>query len=216
MVKTMIKLVAFDLDGTIADTVPMCIEAFEKAVSPYVGHTLSKDEIIQTFGLNETGMIKAVVKEQWENALQDFYIKYEELHFQCNTPIEGIVPLIDILKTKGTIVAMITGKGQKSCQITLERLKMSHMFSDIMTGSEYRNCKKDSLLALMNKYKLSAEECIYIGDAISDVIASNEAGAKCLSAAWCESSDKARLYEINSENVYESVLELTKVLDSSS
>ena len=208
----MIKLVAFDLDGTIADTIPMCIEVFEKAISPYVGHTLSKDEIIQTFGLNETGMIKAVVKEQWEKALQDFYIKYEELHFQCDTPFEGIVPLINILKSKGIIVALITGKGQKSCEITLERLKMSHMFSDIMTGSEYKNCKKDSLLALMNKYNLSAEECIYIGDAITDVIASNEVGTKCLSATWCESSDKARLYEINSENVYESVLELTKVL----
>lgn len=192
----------------------MCIEVFEKAVSPYVGHALSKDEIFQIFGLNEAGMIKAVVKGQWEKALQDFYTMYEELHFQCDTPFEGIVPLIDILKSKGIVVALITGKGQKSCEITLERLKMSHMFSDIFTGSEYKNCKKDSMLALMNKYNLSADEFLYIGDAISDVIASNEAGTKCLSAAWCKSSDKARLYEINSENVYESVLELTKALDS--
>ena len=49
----MIKLIAFDLDGTIGDTVPMCIRAFEKAVSPYAGHTLSEREITQTFGLNE-------------------------------------------------------------------------------------------------------------------------------------------------------------------
>ena len=48
----MIKLIAFDLDGTIGDTVPMCIRAFEKAVSPYAGHTLSEREITQTFGLN--------------------------------------------------------------------------------------------------------------------------------------------------------------------
>ena len=54
----MIKLIAFDLDGTIGDTVPMCIRAFEKAVSPYAGHILSEREISQTFGLNEGGMIK--------------------------------------------------------------------------------------------------------------------------------------------------------------
>ena len=53
----MIKLIAFDLDGTIGDTVPMCIRAFEKAVSPYAGHMLSEREISQTFGLNEVGMI---------------------------------------------------------------------------------------------------------------------------------------------------------------
>lgn len=210
----MIKLVAFDLDGTIADTIPTCIEAFEKAVSPYVGHTLSKDEIIQTFGLNEIGMVKAVVNGQWEKALKDFYIKYEELHYQCDAPFEGITNLIEILKNKGIIVALITGKGQKSCEITLERLKMNHMFSDIMTGSEYKNCKKESMLELMNKYNLSAEEFIYIGDAISDVIISNELGIKCLSAAWCDSADKSKLYEINSKNVHESVLELTKIVDS--
>lgn len=33
----MIKLIAFDLDGTIGETVPMCIRAFEKAVSPLRG-----------------------------------------------------------------------------------------------------------------------------------------------------------------------------------
>ena len=36
----MIKLVAFDLDGTIADTIPMCIEAFKQAVSPYASKIL--------------------------------------------------------------------------------------------------------------------------------------------------------------------------------
>lgn len=30
----MIKLIAFDLDGTIGDTVPMCIRAFEKQFLP--------------------------------------------------------------------------------------------------------------------------------------------------------------------------------------
>lgn len=31
----MIKLVAFDLDGTIGDTIPMCLKALKKAVTPY-------------------------------------------------------------------------------------------------------------------------------------------------------------------------------------
>ena len=35
----MIKLVAFDLDGTIGDTIPMCLKALKKAVTPYVTAT---------------------------------------------------------------------------------------------------------------------------------------------------------------------------------
>ena len=89
-----VKLAAFDLDGTLADTIPMSIESFGLAVSPYAGHTLSREEIIQTFGLNEVGMIKAVVKDRWEEALRDYYRIYEELHDRCEAPFDGIVPLI--------------------------------------------------------------------------------------------------------------------------
>ena len=84
----MIKLIAFDLDGTIGETVPMCIRAFEKAVSPYAGRTLSEREITQTFGLNEVGMIKMVAGEKWQEALHDFYPVYEKMHEECPEPYE--------------------------------------------------------------------------------------------------------------------------------
>ncbi len=86
----MMKIVAFDLDGTVADTIPMCMEAFCERVSPYTGHTLAEKEVIQTFGLNEVGMVKAVIKNGWESALHDFYEKYEDLHDEVDTPFPGI------------------------------------------------------------------------------------------------------------------------------
>ena len=76
----MIKLVAFDLDGTIADTIPMCIEAFKQAVTPYASKILSEDDIVKTFGLNEEGMIKQVVAEDWEKDLIDFYTIQRNAH----------------------------------------------------------------------------------------------------------------------------------------
>ena len=59
---------AFDLDGTIADTIPMCIKAFQNSVSPYADHELSREDILHTFGLNEIGMVKAVAGQNWEKA----------------------------------------------------------------------------------------------------------------------------------------------------
>lgn len=75
----MIRLVAFDLDGTIGDTIPLCLAAFREATTPYVDHELSDDEIARTFGLNEEGMINQVVSgNSREKALNDFYVIYEE------------------------------------------------------------------------------------------------------------------------------------------
>ena len=75
----MIRLVAFDLDGTIGDTIPLCLAAFREATTPYVDHELSDDEIARTFGLNEEGMINQVVS--------GFYSVKTPIHtklFQCN------------------------------------------------------------------------------------------------------------------------------------
>ena len=54
----MLKMVAFDFDGTLAHTIPMVIKAFRSSVAPYVEHELTTQAIVHTFGLNEIGMVK--------------------------------------------------------------------------------------------------------------------------------------------------------------
>ena len=111
----MFKIVAFDMDGTIADTIPMCIKAFRNSVSPYTDHELGKEEILHTFGLKEIGMVKAVVGRNWESAIEDFYCQYESLCNEVTSVFSGILKLIAFLKKKNVTVALITGKGEKSC-----------------------------------------------------------------------------------------------------
>ena len=159
----MIKLIAFDLDGTIGETIPMCIKAFKQAVSPYAGHVLSEREIVQTFGLNEEGMIKMVAGEKWQEALHDFYPIYERMHEECPKPYEDICELIKTLRAAGILVALITGKGEKSCMITLEKFGMQNLFCSIKTGSEDKPNKADAITELLHFYQLNEEEFCYVG-----------------------------------------------------
>ena len=181
-----VKLVAFDLDGTIGDTIPLCIRSFKKAVIPYIGHELSDDDVIQTFGLIEQGMIGSIIDTlHKESALEDFYTIYKNLHEQmCPRPFPGIRKLITDLKQSGIIVALITGKGSKSCDITLQQFDMNTLFDKVLTGNEVRNIKADSLKWLLQSYHLSPCEVVYIGDTIADIKACKAIGVDCLSAAW--------------------------------
>ncbi len=209
----MIKLVAFDLDGTIGDTIPLCINAFKCAVEPYTSHELSKDEIIQTFGLNEEGMIRQVTGENWQEALDDFYVYYKQMHYQsCATPFNGIMEIIQELKRKTILVALITGKGERSCSITLEQFNMNDCFDCIETGSSLYNRKAEAISKLLEKYCLQSNEFIYIGDAVSDVLACREINVKCLSAAWAKGVDVKKLEGINLGNVIPSITNLKKRL----
>lgn len=203
----MIKLVAFDLDGTIGDTIPMCISALKKAVTPYTLKGLSEEDIIKTFGLNEEGMIREIVKDNWEGALVDFYIIYEQIHAMCPSPFDGIKELIEELKENSILVTLITGKGEKSCAITLQQFGMETCFDEIATGSHEKKNRKDlAIRELLVNYKLSSNEMIYIGDDISDIIACRKEGIKCLSAAWVtSSSNTAKLEKHNQGNLFYSI-----------
>ena len=96
----------------------------------YAGHSLTDKEIIETFGMNEVGMVKAIISDNWQEALNDFYQIYEEMHKECRTPYSGIKELLQELHNKGTKIALITGKGDMSCKITLEQFGLLNSFDD--------------------------------------------------------------------------------------
>lgn len=74
-------------------------QSLKKAVTPYVTlNDVSENDILETFGLNEKGMIKKLVGYNWENALDDFYVIYEQMHIMCPRPFDGITELIEKLK----------------------------------------------------------------------------------------------------------------------
>lgn len=211
----MLKMVCFDLDGTIADTIPLCIEAFRKAISPYAGHILSDNEIIQTFGMSEIGMVKSIAGNMWQPALDEFYTCYELMHHMCIAPFPGIRELMKELAKRNIWIAMITGKGFKSCNITISKLQMNHCFCKCITGSEKGCNKTEGILYLLEKYKLQSDEFIYIGDTISDINSCKNANVLCLSAAWAKSADFNALNAVNFNRVYTNISDLREFMKDS-
>lgn len=201
------KLVAFDLDGTIGDTLPLCISAFRKSVSPFACHELSEEEVVHTFGLNEEGMVRAIVDEPMvEQAIEAFLAEYEVQHSCCPLPFEGVRELIAGLREKGIPVALVTGKGKRSCAISLRRFCMENDFDCILTGGADKNVKAENLQRLMSRYNLKPGELLYVGDTVSDIAECEKAGVACLSAAWAsKTEDVGELERLNPMRVFRSV-----------
>ena len=133
-------------------------------------------------------------------------------HYECSEPYEGIPDLIAALRAKGFILALITGKGERSCRITLNEFGMEHDFDEILTGSENENIMAQSLRLLLKKYDLLPAQCVYIGDAVSDVSEAGKAGVICLSALWGTTAKAEELKSINADYIFETVGELKDYL----
>lgn len=183
----MLKAVIFDFDGTIGDTLPLVIKAIRYGVEPFIDRKLSDDEIAATFGPIEEGSIAHFVPdpEKCKIGCQRMYEAYEKYHDElAGKPIAGVVDLIKHLKSENLIVTLATGKGKKTCDISLAKYKMDNLFDTVETGSIKGGIKPQMMKNIMDKYHLKPNEVIYVGDAPTDIDAAREVGVGIVSVLY--------------------------------
>lgn len=187
---TKLSGVIFDLDGTLADTLPLAITAFRRAIEPLTGRTLTDAEIIATFGPSEEGMIRALAPAHYDAALADYLRHYEALHDMVSEPFPDMRELLADLTARGVRVGLVTGKGAESAWLSLRRLGLEDVFEAVETGDPTGPRKAEGIRRILAGWGMPPAEAVYVGDAPSDVATAREAGVAVVGAAWAETTDR--------------------------
>ncbi|WP_248927726.1 HAD family hydrolase [Paenibacillus hamazuiensis] len=196
------KCIIFDLDGTIGNTLPLCIAAFKKAIEPLAGRVLSDKEIIATFGPSEEGTVRALIPAQYERGIEDYLRHYRDMHAMCSAPFEGMTEVLDYAKDRNVRLALVTGKGWRSTEMTLDIFDIRSYFDVIETGSPLGPRKVQGIRSVLSQLGITPEESLYVGDAPSDIEASREAGVPVVSAAWAETADPELLRSFQPDRLF--------------
>lgn len=201
-----IKVVIFDIDGTLANTVPLCITAFRNAVEPLVNRPLSDEEIQSHFGPDEEGTIKSLAPKDYKKGTSDFMRFYEAMHDEmCTAPFDGIMQLLTELKQKGVHLAIATGKGKYTTGLTLHRLGLTPYFEMIENGTPKGSKKAESIVAILHALNIDKTEAVYVGDAPGDIKESRKAGVRVVSAAWAKTAKVEELKKEHPDHLFASV-----------
>lgn len=202
-----LKAVIFDLDGTIANTLPLCISAFRGSIEPLAGRAVSDAEIIATFGPSEEGTIMALAPaDGYDQGVSEYLRIYEESHHMCPAPFDGIPELLTFLKGKGIRIAMVTGKGKASADITLDRFGITHYFELLETGMPQGLRKPEGIQAILDIWTdLDKGEVIYVGDVPSDITACRKVGIPIVAAAWAETAEPELLIPMQPDQLFYTV-----------
>ena len=205
-----IKAVIFDLDGTIANTLPLCIKAFRQSVEPLLNRAVSDEEIIATFGPSEEGTIMALAPDFYDRGVADYLHYYQHLHHTCPVPFEGMKELLTLLQNKGVRIAMVTGKGKHSTAISLQHFELTHFFEIIETGSPSGPRKAAGIQSVLDAWhEIKTKEVIYVGDAPSDIIASRKVGIPVIAAAWAETAEPEQLKALHPDELFYTIQDFT-------
>jgi pyrophosphatase PpaX len=174
----------FDLDGTLADTVPVCIQAHQETAWHFTGRFPSESEIYALFGPSEEGILERLIPGRLDETLPYFLARYEQLHDQCLQPFPGVERLFAVLQDKGVRSAIVTGKGAHSAEISMRILGLDRWVEMIETGSAAGDNKPHSMRLVLERWGLPPAQAAYVGDAPTDITGAGQVGVLPIGAAW--------------------------------
>ena len=185
-----VKNVIFDLDGTLIDSAFDVIRLLINVINQNGGE-LSQNTRIK-IGPPLIDMIKTVAPDFSDEIIQkimdEFRIAYEHDDLEKTVPFEGIIELLNELKSKNINVFIATYKPKHLAMSILNR-HFNGLYKDIVTPSEIENfadgkTKTDILRLLMSKWEINPSEAVMVGDAKSDITCAKEAGIMTIGALF--------------------------------
>jgi len=198
----------FDIDGTLTSTNQLIFDSFNFVAKKYLNRTFTDEEIIGLFGPTEGEIIKKLFGEKHKEVGEDYYKFYSDNHSMADI-YPGLKEILVNLKNKNYPIGIFTGKGRDSSMITLTKLDVDKYFDLIVTGDDVEKPKPspEGILMFVKHFGLKPERVLMIGDSVSDVIASKEAGVKIASALW-DSYGEEEVKTLHSDYYFHSVEEL--------
>lgn len=217
----MIKLCVFDLDGTIADTITTIAYYSNNALKEYNLPEIEKERYKVLVGDGAVTLVERMMKEvscDDDNVFNKVYTKYIEDYdkdFMYLTEVyEGVTELIDSLKKQGIKIAVLTNKPEFTALKVIDILLGDRV--DLCIGNtEDRPKKPDptALFEILDKFGVSGDECLYIGDTSTDMKTGN--GGKChtVGVLW-GFRGREELEENNAEYIIEKPDEILEIVES--
>ena len=184
-------VVAFDLDGTLADTAPDLTAALNHAlgalgrarvpaesVRHMVGHGA---RALLRKGVAATGAPDEALVERGLPILLDHY----EAHIADGSrPYPGVEAALDALAARGARLAVCTNKIERLARLLVDALGWSGRFAAIVGGDTVGASKPDPAPLLAAIERAGGGRAAFVGDSISDTGAARAARIPCVALTF--------------------------------
>jgi len=186
-----IQAVLFDLDGTLLDTAPDLLYALNQIRQSYAMPELPLSSIRPIANLGSKAMLKLAFNvEETDplfNTLRERFLSVYEKHIANATQLfPHIEKVLSYLEERNIPWGVVTNKLTVHATRLLKMLHLSQRMNCLICGDTYARCKPDPLpiVQACEQLKIAPQQCVYIGDALTDVIASKAAETKSLVALY--------------------------------
>lgn len=208
-----IKLIIFDLDGTLVNSIVDITNSLNYATEPFGLPSKTVEEVETLVGEGITRVIERVIGDerlQHRDEVVKRFIEFYSEHIVDNTfPYPGVRETLERLN--GFKKAVISNKREALSIKVLEALDLLRFF-DLVIGSDSTSEKKPSpvpVLHALSTFGLSQKDAAMIGDSDLDIAAGKGAGVKTVGVTY---GYRERKYLNDADFIIDDIKELTYLI----
>lgn len=182
-----INTVIFDFDGTIADTNRLIIDSWQHTYKNRFGHEEEEEKIIRSFGEPLAITMEKVFPDHDVDESISIYRGYQVNHFKDEIEaFPGMIEAMRELKVKGFNVGIVTSRMKNTTVQGLEKFGLMDYIDHIVSCEDTDKHKPDPapVLLALEKFGISAEEAVMVGDSMFDIKCAHNAGVKAILIGW--------------------------------
>jgi phosphoglycolate phosphatase len=211
-----IKLVIFDLDGTLVNAYP--------AVSQSVNYTLnvlgfaprSHAQIKRSVGGGDRRLMVHFVGEELADKAIVIYRPHHTRALKLKGAVRllpGALGVLKFLKGKGYKLAIASNRPTKFTRIILKTLDVLKYFDVVLCADRAKRPKPypDMLWAIARRLDLGRKEVLYVGDMTIDVNCGHRAGVRVV-AVTTGSSSKKELKDLKPWRIIDKMVKLKQIM----
>lgn len=188
----MIKIVVFDLDGTLVNSLVDLAQSVNKGLKKAGLKEKPIENYNKYVGNGREIMIKRAMgsfasDEEKLNIVRETFNSEYKIHCNDNTSsYDGCAELLKKLDELKIKTAVLSNKPDEFVGRILKKVYPEHIFTEAWGKKPEYKIKPDgeALLAILEKHGISGNECIYVGDSDVDVYTAQNAGVKMAGVEW--------------------------------
>lgn len=175
------KLVIFDWDGTLMDSVERIVSSMQSAASTVGLNIPSNNDVKEIIGLSLTVALEKLFSDITAEQIDAMLVQYKYQYLEGdNTPtplFENAIKLLTQLKHKDKLLAVATGKGREGLNRVLKISETSDFFHTTRCAGEMPSKPDPTMLnSILTELAIAPHEAIMIGDTSHDLKMALNAG----------------------------------------
>jgi len=213
------KLVIFDLDGTVLNTLPTIAYYGNMALRENGFDTIEEEKYKSFLGFGRVELIHRMLtyncidsEENYENTARvydDAYMKNAEYLAE---PYEGICDMLDELKAMSISVAVLSNKPHDATVATIEGL-FPGVFCSVWGKKENYPAKPnpEAAFEICREMGIAPEDTVFVGDTEIDIQTGKNAGFCTIGVTW-GFRERAEIEQLGADYIVCSPMEIPQII----